>query len=226
MHRRYNRWWSRFEQPDPYDGSYELTNPQSFNRYSYVQNDPVNFVDPTGLHSMPAGPCPAWDPCGATIFGGGGFDASDGGPPLVNPVIIPREPLPFVGGQDPQDPFKPKPGTTIKEILKAPPTPEEQERARKAKVYAECFHNAMKGAMEELKRLMNNQLRLTIAASLGGKGIFGNILGRVMSPMSAVLFGAHLGLQNWAHELNQFDRKTFSPARKAADEKCRKEAGY
>jgi hypothetical protein len=26
-----------------------LTNPQSFNRYSYVQNDPVNFVDPTGL---------------------------------------------------------------------------------------------------------------------------------------------------------------------------------
>jgi RHS repeat-associated protein len=49
MHRRYNRWWARFEQPDPYGGSYELTNPQSFNRYSYVQNDPVNFVDPTGL---------------------------------------------------------------------------------------------------------------------------------------------------------------------------------
>jgi hypothetical protein len=49
MNRRYNRWWARFEQPDPYGGSYELTNPQSFNRYSYVQNDPVNFVDPTGL---------------------------------------------------------------------------------------------------------------------------------------------------------------------------------
>jgi RHS repeat-associated protein len=39
MNRRYNRWWARFEQPDPYGGSYELTNPQSFNRYSYVQND-------------------------------------------------------------------------------------------------------------------------------------------------------------------------------------------
>jgi RHS repeat-associated protein len=49
MNRRYNRWWARFEQPDPYGGSYDLTNPQSFNRYSYVQNDPVNFVDPTGL---------------------------------------------------------------------------------------------------------------------------------------------------------------------------------
>jgi RHS repeat-associated protein len=49
MFRRYNRWWSRFDQPDPYDGSYNLNNPQSFNRYPYVQNDPANFVDPNGL---------------------------------------------------------------------------------------------------------------------------------------------------------------------------------
>ena len=49
MHRRYNRWHSRFDQPDPYGGSYDMTNPQSFNRYSYVQNDPVNFVDSSGL---------------------------------------------------------------------------------------------------------------------------------------------------------------------------------
>lgn len=48
--RRFNRWHSRFDQPDPWDGSYDLTNPQSFNRYSYTQNDPVNFVDPSGLN--------------------------------------------------------------------------------------------------------------------------------------------------------------------------------
>lgn len=49
MNRRYNRFWSRFDQPDPWDGSYNLTNPQSFNRYAYTHNDPVNFIDPTGL---------------------------------------------------------------------------------------------------------------------------------------------------------------------------------
>ena len=47
--RRYNRWWSRFDQPDPYDGSYDLADPQSLNRYSYTRNDPVNFTDPSGL---------------------------------------------------------------------------------------------------------------------------------------------------------------------------------
>lgn len=52
MFRRYNRWHSRFDQPDPYDGSYNLTNPQSLNRYSYTQNDPVNFVDPFGLDAF------------------------------------------------------------------------------------------------------------------------------------------------------------------------------
>ena len=47
--RRYNRYYARFEQPDPFDGSYNLTNPQSLNRYSYTENDPVNFIDPSGL---------------------------------------------------------------------------------------------------------------------------------------------------------------------------------
>ena len=35
--------------PDPYGGSASVANPQSFNRYSYVLNDPVNLLDPTGL---------------------------------------------------------------------------------------------------------------------------------------------------------------------------------
>ncbi len=49
MMRRYQSYWNRFSQPDPYDGSYNLSDPQSFNRYTYAQNDPVNFIDPSGL---------------------------------------------------------------------------------------------------------------------------------------------------------------------------------
>ncbi len=40
----------RFMTPDPLGGY--ATNPQSLNRYSYVQNDPVNSVDPLGLYCI------------------------------------------------------------------------------------------------------------------------------------------------------------------------------
>jgi hypothetical protein len=35
--------------PDPYGGSYDFSDPQSFNRYSCVQNDPMSANDPLGL---------------------------------------------------------------------------------------------------------------------------------------------------------------------------------
>lgn len=41
--------YGRFNRPDPYDGSYDLTNPQSLNRYSYALNNPLSLIDPTGL---------------------------------------------------------------------------------------------------------------------------------------------------------------------------------
>lgn len=56
--RRYQSRWTRFSQPDPFDGSYNLSAPQSFNRYAYVGNDPVNHIDPRGLDDGPVGPCP------------------------------------------------------------------------------------------------------------------------------------------------------------------------
>ena len=39
------RWLSA----DPYAGSYDLTNPQSMNRYAYVLSNPLGFTDPWGL---------------------------------------------------------------------------------------------------------------------------------------------------------------------------------
>jgi len=81
MMRRYGSYWSRFSQPDPYDGSYSLSNPQSFNRYAYVQGDPVNFIDPSGL--MPCAPGDYSAECDSSGFGGwgGGWNFNDRGHP-------------------------------------------------------------------------------------------------------------------------------------------------
>jgi RHS repeat-associated protein len=38
----------RFNSPDPGNAGADLLNPQSWNAYSYVGNDPLSFVDPTG----------------------------------------------------------------------------------------------------------------------------------------------------------------------------------
>ena len=39
----------RFTSVDPLGGSAGITDPQSFNRYSYVNNNPITFIDPTGM---------------------------------------------------------------------------------------------------------------------------------------------------------------------------------
>jgi RHS repeat-associated protein len=49
--RQYGNTQGRFMSPDPYDGSYDASNPQSFNRYVYAMNNPVSNVDPSGLNS-------------------------------------------------------------------------------------------------------------------------------------------------------------------------------
>lgn len=53
----------RFNRPDPYDGSYDLANPQSLNRYAYVLNNPLFAADPSGLEEQIPG-----------VGGGGGGD--------------------------------------------------------------------------------------------------------------------------------------------------------
>ena len=46
--RQYSNTQGRFLSPDPYDGSYDPTNPQSFNRYVYAMNNPLSNIDPSG----------------------------------------------------------------------------------------------------------------------------------------------------------------------------------
>jgi RHS repeat-associated protein len=45
--RKYASAFGRWLSPDPLSGS--VSNPQSLNRYSYVLNDGLNYVDPFGL---------------------------------------------------------------------------------------------------------------------------------------------------------------------------------
>lgn len=47
--RYYGSTQGRFTTPDPYMPSAEVTNPQTWNRYTYVLNNPLKYVDPTGL---------------------------------------------------------------------------------------------------------------------------------------------------------------------------------
>ena len=52
MFRQYSSTQGRWMSPDPYNGSYDFSNPQSFNRYAYVKNNPLSMVDPSGLSGV------------------------------------------------------------------------------------------------------------------------------------------------------------------------------
>jgi RHS repeat-associated protein len=120
MLRRYNRWHSRFDQPDPYDGSYDFSDPQSFNRYAYVQNDPVNFTDPTGLMMMMCTETTTWD--GMTLTVKQDCMIFDDGPYFGGGPIMPLEPRGGGGiGQGPVGPVGPTGPTVDPSTVGEPP---------------------------------------------------------------------------------------------------------
>jgi RHS repeat-associated protein len=83
--RQYSTNLGRWQSPDLYTGSYDLTNPQSFNRYTYALNNPANLTDPSGLYTCPAcsGPIDLcfFEPlfCFGGSEGGGGYGGGKGG---------------------------------------------------------------------------------------------------------------------------------------------------
>jgi RHS repeat-associated protein len=52
LNRYYKPEWGRFTSPDPYQASGGPADPGSWNRYTYVGGDPVNYADPEGLQMV------------------------------------------------------------------------------------------------------------------------------------------------------------------------------
>ena len=49
QNRYYSNSLGRFTSPDPLMASARVNDPQTFNRFTYVKNNPLNLVDPAGL---------------------------------------------------------------------------------------------------------------------------------------------------------------------------------
>jgi RHS repeat-associated protein len=82
--RAYDSNAGRFDRPDPLGlSAVKLGDPGSWNRFAYVQGDPVNYYDPMGLVQSIPGMCDAqysYGNCGGDdVFWGGGGSGSGGG---------------------------------------------------------------------------------------------------------------------------------------------------
>jgi RHS repeat-associated protein len=113
--RKYESFSGRWTSPDPLSG--HLGDPQGFNHYTYAANDPVNFVDPSGLDihdhghiDPPIGPPPS------IVTVRGGWDDMTGYLPAwtSNDVFIT---VLVLGGGDPQNPT-PTPQPNLRQDFK------------------------------------------------------------------------------------------------------------
>ncbi len=88
LFRQYSQVQSRWQVPDPAGlAAVDLTNPQTWNRYAYVGNNPLSFVDPLGLLiGLP--PCDPSDPRSYCYDGSGGPPSSGYGGGENCPVTV------------------------------------------------------------------------------------------------------------------------------------------
>ncbi|MBK8813992.1 MAG: hypothetical protein IPN69_25120 [Acidobacteria bacterium] len=221
---RAGRWTS----PDPYNGSASVGNPQSWNRYSYVENQPTNFVDPSGLsfyvcfdivtyggYDNQPGHTYAHTETVCFVFGGGvpgggTFDTAGN---------------PGSGGGGDECP----PWPTVCQAQKDREAARNfgrklalREREQKKK-FLECFEREMKEVRRQLSNLMDKHFgKWKVKVGLGaGLGLLS-----AAGPGIGALGGSAVALWDWKVELDEFNRDSFEPTRRAAIETCRAESGY
>jgi RHS repeat-associated protein len=103
VNRQYSQSMGRFNRPDLYQRSYNFKNPQTMNRYQYVENDPANLRDPLGLfcaggtiYNPDTHDCEPAD-SGAVPEEGFGFDVDSGGEMLRTEDPHDEQPPPAPG---------------------------------------------------------------------------------------------------------------------------------
>lgn len=86
--REYSNMAGRWFSPDPYSGSYDFSNPQSFNRYGYTMNNPISFTDPSGLCPLGRDGKPI-----SSCSGGGGDGSEDSGLDVTDEFFLMEIPV-------------------------------------------------------------------------------------------------------------------------------------
>jgi RHS repeat-associated protein len=98
--RRLTTTQGRWQVPDPSGrAAVDITNPQTWNRYACVNNNPLSFTDPSGLLALPCYP-----DCGDDGGGDDGGDPSGGGSvggPVGGGVVPPNRPSGGGSGKQP-----------------------------------------------------------------------------------------------------------------------------
>ncbi len=167
-------WWRKLENfsgrwtsPDPYNGSMSTAAPQSLHRYNYTQNDPVNFIDPSGLYWAQS--CSLWAL----------FDVTDPkhpkqvGAPWVQCTTYWVDDLSPLGGPG----GGPGVGGGVNQKPKNNPTPlkptPQKTQAEKQKDYEDCVKRAgaeLKAANDAIPNIFHNAITADDVGSAAYQG--------------------------------------------------------
>ncbi len=194
--RKYENQAGRWTSADPSLESINLGTPQSFNRYSFVENEPTNYIDPSGLRLYPGDVLNMqWRFWSA----GCAWISMEGQSVLICSGVSPWDaPEPAGGGGDD--------GGGALSSTGAPSMAQE--------TFKECVKRKMAALKKELDDLMDKNMVQWSSWTLGGL-IAGGVIG--------ALAGSGATLAPWLHELDKFNAEKWEPALKKAREECAKE---
>jgi RHS repeat-associated protein len=200
-YRKYESESGRWTTADPYTGSMSVSDPQSLNRYSYVENDPVNRIDPSGLFETAV--CGAdHNTCGGGWDNGGsGFGGVDWDIGFIKSIggwgEVPYREFKFLGIRGPGGLFRQDPSRGGRR---------KKNKREKQKEYDECVARAETRRAEDLQQAETDFQDARAENAVIGGGI-GAITGALGGGPGGALAGAALGAAGgYAYARLQYNR--------------------